>query len=155
MLVAAVGVAHGVGSASMSKACCDLARDDHVVGHLRVAVGRRAAIGVRSRSRLRRSNWRRRSCAILQSRDVDALGHGQPPGQLVAFDRLERRAPCGRRPTRRPSSYSASPTNAGMPGALGPRNFAATEPIEGYPPPSLPSSVRRASGLPACIVIGV
>ena len=42
-----------------------------------------------------------------------------------------------------------------MLGSLGPRNLAATEPIDGYPAPSLPSSVRRASALPACIVIGV
>src|SRR3954468_14278312 len=50
---------------------------------------------------------------------------------------------------------SARPTNAGSDGSFGPRNLAAIEPIDGYPAPSRPSSVRRASGLPACIVIGV
>src|SRR5438270_6501211 len=50
---------------------------------------------------------------------------------------------------------SARPTNAGSDASFGPRNLAAIEPIDGYPPPSRPSSVRRASGLPACIVIGV
>src|SRR5207248_8111737 len=34
-------------------------------------------------------------------------------------------------------------------------NLATIEPIAGYPAPSRPSSVRRASGLPACMVIGV
>src|SRR5437588_3623529 len=50
---------------------------------------------------------------------------------------------------------SARPTNAGSDASFGPQNLAAIEPIDGYPPPSRPSSVRRASGLPACIVIGV
>ena len=33
--------------------------------------------------------------------------------------------------------------------------LAVIEPMDGYPPPSLPSLVRRARGLPACMVIGV
>src|SRR5262249_60609372 len=51
--------------------------------------------------------------------------------------------------------FGGGPRKAGRLGSFGRRNRAGIGPIDGYPPPSRPSSVRLASGLPACIVIGV